>query len=297
MFDAPIAFAFTAGLIAIVNPCGFAMLPAYLSYFIGVESRADGDEPNPSAAIARALATGGVVSLGFLTVFGLVGILFTAGMTSIQDRAPGIGLAIGAAMVALGIAMMRGFRLMVAMPRLDRGTRGGRGLRSLFLFGCSYAVASLSCAFPTFIVVLGSVDDLDSGIASFVAYAAGMAVVLTALTVSLAMARQSLLHTLRKAMKHVDRAAAVLLVIAGLYMMYYWSIEIADTAHNSAWRGPAQWVENFSDSIRNLVRDLGGTRVGLVLFAIVASAVGLILVKPPRATGTGTKHTSTSTDR
>jgi len=36
-----IALAFTTGMLATVNPCGFAMLPAYLSYFLGVES-ADG---------------------------------------------------------------------------------------------------------------------------------------------------------------------------------------------------------------------------------------------------------------
>lgn len=29
MIDAPFALAFTAGLVATVNPCGFAMLPAY----------------------------------------------------------------------------------------------------------------------------------------------------------------------------------------------------------------------------------------------------------------------------
>ena len=35
MIDAPLALAFAAGLVATVNPCGFAMLPAYLSYFMG----------------------------------------------------------------------------------------------------------------------------------------------------------------------------------------------------------------------------------------------------------------------
>lgn len=283
MFDAPIAFAFTAGLIAIVNPCGFAMLPAYLSYFLGVESRSDGGTANPSAAVLRALATGAVVSLGFLAVFGFVGILFTAGLTSLQDRLPWIGLILGIAMIGLGIAMLLGFKMMIALPKLEAGT-SGRGLRSLFLFGSSYALASLSCAFPTFVVVISGVDDLDSGIASFVAYSAGMATVLIALTVSLALARQSLLHTLRKAMQHVDRAAALLLIAAGTYMAYYWTIELVDAGHDSAWRRPSRWVEGVSDSIRNLVRDLGGTTVGLLLVAVIAAAIGLVLLRPPQQT-------------
>ncbi|MBA2575429.1 MAG: hypothetical protein H0V05_02115 [Euzebyaceae bacterium] len=35
----PFALAFTAGLVASVNPCGFAMLPAYLSFLIGSDDR------------------------------------------------------------------------------------------------------------------------------------------------------------------------------------------------------------------------------------------------------------------
>ena len=35
--DARLALAFSAGMVATVNPCGFALLPAYLSYFLGLE--------------------------------------------------------------------------------------------------------------------------------------------------------------------------------------------------------------------------------------------------------------------
>ena len=36
MIDAPLGLAFAAGLVATINPCGFAMLPAYLSFFLGL---------------------------------------------------------------------------------------------------------------------------------------------------------------------------------------------------------------------------------------------------------------------
>ena len=38
MIRGHLALAFSAGMIATVNPCGFAMLPAYLSYFLGLEA-------------------------------------------------------------------------------------------------------------------------------------------------------------------------------------------------------------------------------------------------------------------
>ncbi|MGD9755164.1 MAG: cytochrome c biogenesis protein CcdA, partial [Acidimicrobiia bacterium] len=45
MGGAPLALAFAAGMLATVNPCGFAMLPAYLSYFVGLE-----DDPSAAGA-------------------------------------------------------------------------------------------------------------------------------------------------------------------------------------------------------------------------------------------------------
>ena len=68
MIEAPLAVAFAAGLIAIMNPCGFAMLPAYLSYFMGSGENAEVSRP---AALRRALLVGGVMSLSFLVIFGV----------------------------------------------------------------------------------------------------------------------------------------------------------------------------------------------------------------------------------
>ena len=38
--DAPLAWAFATGMAATVNPCGFALLPTYLTYYLGLD---DGD--------------------------------------------------------------------------------------------------------------------------------------------------------------------------------------------------------------------------------------------------------------
>ena len=278
MFDAPFAFAFTAGIFATVNPCGFAMLPAYLSYFLGIEGKSDVDG-DARSSIIRAITTGGVVSLGFIVVFGITGTLVSIGVSRIEDRIPWVAIAIGIAMVALGVAMLFGFRLNVAIPKLEKGA-DGKSFKSLFLFGVSYALASLSCAFPTFFVVINGIDDFDSGLASFAAYTVGMTSVLIALTVSLAMARHSLLQTLRKLMQHVDVAAAVLLIVAGLYTIYFWVLDLADTESNAGIRRPVRWVESVSDGLRNWIRDTGGVRVGLVLIMLVAVALIYVVAKP-----------------
>ena len=131
MIDAPIALAFSAGLVASINPCGFAMLPAYLSYFLGLEGRS-GDDAR--AGVSRALAVGATVTLGFVLVFGLVGAAITHFSLSISRWLPWVTAVIGVGLVVLGIAMLRGFQLNVALPKLERGT-SGRSMRSMFLFG------------------------------------------------------------------------------------------------------------------------------------------------------------------
>ncbi|MDG2112958.1 MAG: cytochrome c biogenesis protein CcdA [Actinomycetota bacterium] len=113
MIDANLTFAFTAGIVATVNPCGFAMLPAYLSYFLGIESGSKGGDT--TASLGRALLTGAVVSSGFLVVFGIVGVLFTAGLDQIRDIVPWITIAIGAGLVVLGIALLSGKQLVVKL--------------------------------------------------------------------------------------------------------------------------------------------------------------------------------------
>jgi hypothetical protein len=44
---APLGYAFVAGMIASVNPCGFMLLPAYLGYYLG-------DDPEAPGACRRA---------------------------------------------------------------------------------------------------------------------------------------------------------------------------------------------------------------------------------------------------
>jgi cytochrome c biogenesis protein CcdA len=273
-----VAFAFTAGLVATVNPCGFAMLPAYLSYFLGLEGARGGRDAR--ASVARALAVGGVVSSGFLVVFAVAGTLISAGIRSFVEWVPWVALAIGAGLVVLGVAVLRGYRLAPALPKLERGGRG-RGAGSLFVFGVSYALASLSCALPVFLVVAGTVSrvDLLAGIVSFLAYGLGMSLVLVTLTVAIALARQSLVGALRAAMRHVDRVAGVMLIVAGAYIAYYWASDLGRDPGDRT-PGVVGVVYDWSSSAASWVDRTGGTRVGLGLAALVGLAVVFVLSRP-----------------
>lgn len=278
MIDAPLALAFTAGMVATVNPCGFAMLPAYLSYFLGIERTGDG---RAEAGVLRALVVGGVVSSGFAVLFGVAGAIISWTSFGIERYASWVTIVIGGLLVVLGAAFMRGWEPRIAVPHLDKGGRD-RSLWSMFVFGLSYAIASLSCTIGPFMTAVAGTfrrSNVVSGMLVFGAYALGMAVLLMALTVTLALARQSLLRVLRASLPYVQRISGVIMVITGAYLVWYGIYEIRVDGGSLGSSGPVDAVFGWSASLQNWLSDLGAVRIGLVLGLSAATVALTALVR------------------
>lgn len=278
MIEAPLALAFGAGLVATVNPCGFAMLPAYLSYFAGL----GGDEGSRRGAVARALLVGTVMSAAFLAVFGTAGVVITAGFRSVIDWIPWLALVAGAAVGALGLAMLLGFEPTVSLPKAG-GTGRRRGWRAVFAFGASYAVASLSCTLPVFLSVVATqltTADLLSGVATFLAYGAGMSLLLVAVTLALALGRHGLVGRLRASARYVNRVAGAILVVAGGYIVWFWATNLASGAQALGGSGAFRFVERLSQQALAIVA--GNVAAwGVGLGAVVSAAIVYVLLRPP----------------
>jgi cytochrome c biogenesis protein CcdA len=280
VIDAPLALAFSAGMVATVNPCGFAMLPAYLSFFLGLDG-GEADE-DPRAGVTRALAVGAAVTLGFIAVFTTIGALISHLSLAVDEWFPWMTIVVGLGVLALGVALLAGFELRLALPHLERGGRA-QTVRSMFVFGVSYAVASLSCTLPVFLSVVAgtfSRSNATSGIAMYVAFAAGMGLVLTVLTLALALARVSIVHRLRSLLPVINRVSGVLLVIAGLYFTWYGIYELRIRDDPRAEGGPVDLVTGWSGDISVWINDIGATRLGLVLGIIVCAALLYVLLRP-----------------
>lgn len=222
LLDLPIAFAFSAGMLATVNPCGFAMLPAFVSYFVGSDEDALVAAP-PLQRLRQALAVGGAVTLGFLLVFALVGSVVSLGARSVIQAVPWLTLFIGLGLALIGVRMLLGKAIYVNIPNPVRSVEG-RGFRPMLLYGVGYAVASLSCTLPIFLVVVAG--SLTSGgplasFAMFLAYGLGMGTVLLAVVIGATFFRGAVAAWLRPLLPYVQRVSAVLLVGAGLYLVYY----------------------------------------------------------------------------
>jgi cytochrome c-type biogenesis protein len=272
VIDAPFAFAFGAGMVATVNPCGFAMLPAYLGYFLGAET-AKGDT---RASVQRSLTVGLSVSAGFLIVFGVVGVVLYEVSSSIQRWLPWATTVIGVGLFVLGLAMLRGYEPTLSLPKLQKGGRD-RTSASMFVFGLSYAVASISCALPVFTsAVIGTFrrENLLASVSVFGAYALGMTLVLLVVTVSMGLAKQSIVRWLRSAMPFVNRASGLLLVLAGAYLARYGWLEVQNLNGSSTHSSKVtEVVSGWSSDISTWMRTFGETRLGLLLALALAGVL------------------------
>jgi len=224
---ATLGFAFVAGMVATVNPCGFAMLPAYLGLYLGSEERQEA-YTSPVQRLLRALMVGGVMTAGFIVLFGVAGVVIGAGARTIIGFMPWIGLTIGVVLAIAGSWMLGGGKLYTgfagrAAARI--GNPGEVGVRGYFLFGLSYGTASLSCTLPIFLAVVGStlaVSGIVAAIGQFVLYALGMGLVIMLLTLGMALFKGAVVGTLRRALPYIQPVSAGLMILAGSYIVYYW---------------------------------------------------------------------------
>ena len=270
MIDAPLALAFAAGLVATVNPCGFAMLPAYLSYFMGLN-----DESTSRATHVRnALTVGAVVSAGFLLVFGVAGVLITAGFRVVIDLIPWLAIAVGVGVIGLGIAMLFGYQLTIGLPKSKQASTRN-GYRSVFAFGISYAVASLSCTLPVFLTVVATQvtrGTFVGGLATFIAYGAGMSLVLVGVTIALAFGKQGLVGWLHGGARYIGRISGGLLVAAGVYIVWFWGTNLTAGAGALNSAGPFRFIEDLSQRAQNIVAS-NPLLVAAVLIAVIVSGI------------------------
>jgi cytochrome c-type biogenesis protein len=272
MIDAPLAYAFGVGMVATFNPCGFAMLPAYLSYFLGLEGA---EHPDERASVLRALAVGVSVTVGFLVVFGVIGVVLKGSLDTIQERLPWVTLLLGLGLVVLGIWFLMGRTINLPVPKQARA-REGRELWSTFLFGVSYALVSLSCTIPTFLIAVTATfeeENLVSGLAVFLAYGLGMGLVLMVLTMAIALAEQGLVRNMRRVLPYVHRASGALLVLAGLYVAYYGWYELRVRDGDTSGGAIATWVFDLNAQVSNWIQDVGPVRIGLLLTTAVVGAI------------------------
>lgn len=215
MSEGALALAFSAGALAAFNPCGFALLPSWAAYLVAGGERG-GDL---LARLLRALRAGAIATAAFLVVFVVAGLIVSAGFLALGDYLPWLGLAIGAVLAGLGaLLLVRGHA--PGLP-LGRRARRGRDAAAVFSFGFAYALTSLSCVLPVFLLTLGIAagEPARTRFLGFVGFALGMGTVLTLVAIGAALAREGVLSPSRAA-RLIPRLAGAVVLAASVLVLH-----------------------------------------------------------------------------
>lgn len=271
-----LAVPYSLGLFAAFNPCGFPMLPAYLSYFLGLEDSER--ETKLLNNVMRALVVGLVMTAGFVLVFGIFGALFQSVLSQgpILSRIGYVTITVGVVMIPLGLAMALGYEPVIRLPKMNKGG-DSQQLASVFMFGVSYAVVSMSCTIG--ILTTNLANTLDDkgffhGVSNFVAYAVGMGSIITFLTLSLAMARTNVARNMRQILPYISRISGVMLMLAGVYLVIYGRYELRVASGEITKNSLVSWFERLQADVSNWLSDVTPGRIGIfILLAIIGALI------------------------
>jgi len=256
----------TAGMVAAFNPCGFALLPAYLTLLLS------GD-----GSVSRALAATAAMTGGFIAVFGAFGLVVVPLALSLGTYLSWATVAVGVLLLLLGVWLLSGREFVLRLPRL-RGASPTGGPASMVLYGVAYAVASLSCTVAPFLAVTTSTFRAEStaaGLAAFVAYALGMGVVVGVLAVSVALARDGFVHRMSGVMPYVNRVSGALLVLAGTYVAYYGVYELRQASGDIAEDPVVGAATSVQGAAARFIDDLGPWVLLAALVLLLVVGLGI----------------------
>ncbi|MFG3494223.1 cytochrome c biogenesis CcdA family protein [Streptomyces sp. NPDC047928] len=271
MSDLPLALALSAGMLAAVNPCGFALLPAYLSLLVLGD-----DSPTRTAAVGRALLATAAMTAGFTAVFAVFGLAVAPVAGQVQEHLPWFTIVFGVVLALVGGWLLAGRTLPALLPKVRRAPTVTRSVPSMALFGGAYAIASLGCTIAPFLAIVVSAFRSGStveGALLFAAYAGGMGAIVGAAALTVALTRTARVAGLRRFGAVASRLGGGLLLLVGAYVAYYGWYEIrvlrgttvTDPVVDTA--GAVQgWIAESLDTV-------GVPAVAAVLALLVAAGV------------------------
>lgn len=287
--------ALSAGLLAALNPCGFALLPAYLGLLVR-------DDPGRHVrALTRALTAAAGMTLGFVAVFGGFGLLVVPLALSVERFLPWVTLVVGLLLVALGVVLLAGREVGLRLPRPAWAPSGSA--LSWPAYGVAYALASLSCTAGPFLALTTSTfrtTNLAQGVAVFVAYALGMGALVAALSVVVVLARGGVVRRLRASTRLVSRISGALVLLVGAYVAWYGWYEVRILSGGATGDPIVDAVISLQETVLGWIAAVGADRLARVLLLglvvlVVATALAVRL-RRARATAPGPDGTGAGTE-
>lgn len=209
-----LSFIFTAGMLALLSPCGFPMLPGYISYYLGTK-----------ASLEKAVPGGVACTLGLATVFSVIGIVVSTLGSLVSRYLPLLELGAGVATILMGVFMVIEIRFPISITRLRAPKQ--KGLIGIFLYGAVYGLATMGCSAPIFFSILFYAIAAGGplyGTLTFLVYAIGMGLPIVITTILVAKAKVFMLQKIVNATPLLQKVSGIVLVVIGIYLIYFYFI-------------------------------------------------------------------------
>lgn len=268
-----LALAYGLGMLALLSPCGFMMLPAFLAYHI---SAGDPSTRRPAGRLGRGVGLGLAVSVGFAGTFVLGGLLVSAGLRSLTEAVPWFSVLIGAGLMVLGLAILAGRRVGVTIGTrfLERsGSGGGR----MIGFGVAYALTELACGMGSLLALVGTGVAATSStgtVGIFLAFSLGSTTMLLLLSVSSALMNDVLARSLRRALPVVTQVSGAVLALTGVYLIVYWAPAMFGGNESDNWA--SRYVHTWSAVSRQWVQ---GNELIVTVLAVLVVVASILVVR------------------
>jgi cytochrome c-type biogenesis protein len=224
--------AFLAGLVSVLSPCVFPLLPAYLAFLggriglpqldaAGVNGGHAAHLPFSAPRRAPVLANGVAFVAGFSVVFvGVFYVLSALDVTLLRSHQRIVNLVGGAVVVILALEvlgiiragfLMRERRLHVAAP--------GSGTLPAFALGVSFAAGWTPCIGPQLAAILTVASSGDfGGLPLMLVYCAGLAVPFLAFA-AVTDRLQGVIHAVNRNLGIINLVAGAVLLVFGFLLL------------------------------------------------------------------------------
>ena len=220
------SLAFSAGLISFLNPCGFALLPVYITYYFKNEGL---EKASFARRIFASLIFGFMVSLGFAAVFSLIGIIVSYIGRGLLRYIGWFDLSIGILLIIIGVTYLFNLNSKINLNKIVtigeklKSNKLKNKYASFFLYGMGFAIASLGCTLPIFLLVVTAASKAGgilNGLAIFLIYAAGMSFFMILFSLAVALSKTAMEKLLKRWMPYLYKLGSIIVILAGAYLIY-----------------------------------------------------------------------------
>jgi cytochrome c-type biogenesis protein len=272
MDTATLSLAIVAGVLATFNPCGFALLPAYMGMIAAAN-----EGRSKAQALVGGLRFASGMTVGFILLFGTFGLVFAPFASAISRYLPIVTIVVGILIVVLGFWLLLG-RKVGNGAGLIKGWSPGESWFSQVGYGLTFAIVSLSCTLGPFLAVTGASirsSDFFAIVFTFVAFALGMGAAVSVIAVATALTGSQVSVWMRSKSEVISRVTGSLVILAGLYVAWFgwfeWRVNSGEQVGDpiiGAVTDAQSWVVNTLSSHSALV----------ITFVFLIAVIGLAVL-------------------